>query len=86
MSPDIFYYDIAAVFVMAVALLSFVMRRKTHTPANRVYFSALLLVTIMTILSLAGELFDEFLGPSFVSNAAANNSPLFATRSALELV
>lgn len=46
MYSDIFYYDIAAVFVMAVALLSFVMTRKTHTPAYRVYFSTLLLVTL----------------------------------------
>ena len=86
MYSDIFYYDVAAVFVMAVALLSFVMRRKTHAPANHVYFSTLLLVTFTTVLSLACDLSDAFLGAAFTQELASSMPPLFVLRSACALL
>lgn len=85
MSADIFYYDIAAVIVMAVSLLSFLLRRKTHTPANRVYFSVLLLVTLTTVFCLAGELFDEFYGRILFTNGIHDHF-LFCARSTSTLL
>lgn len=86
MSYDIFYYDVAAVAVMAVALLSFVMRRKTYSPANSVYFSTILLVTVMTACSLTGDLLDEFVGPAFIESSRTGMPLVFTVRSALALV
>lgn len=53
--PDLVYFDIAAVVVMLVSLESFLIRRKTKTPANRVYLSAILLVTLTAVFGLASE-------------------------------
>lgn len=83
---DIFYYDVAAVVIMAVSLLSFVMRRRNKTPANRVYYSALLLVTFMSVLSLAGELFDAFMGHEFTQNAKVNDPAVYYVRYAFTLL
>lgn len=85
MSADIFYYDIAAVIVMAVSLLSFLLRRKTHSPADRVYFSVLLLVTLTTVFCLAGELFDEFYGRILFKNGI-HDQFLFSARSTSTLL
>ena len=56
------YFDIAAVIVMAVSLMSFVFRLKARTPANRKYLSALLLVALTACVALAGDIFDQVLG------------------------
>lgn len=57
---DLVYFDIAAVVVMLVSLLSFLVRRKTRTPANRVYLSVLVLVTLTAMFALAAELYDAY--------------------------
>jgi EAL domain-containing protein (putative c-di-GMP-specific phosphodiesterase class I)/GGDEF domain-containing protein len=59
---DLIYFDIAAVVVMLVGLQSFLVRRKTRTPANRVYLSALLLVLATATFALAAETYDLVLG------------------------
>jgi hypothetical protein len=41
---DIIYFDIAAVVVIAICLLSFLMRRLTRRPETRVFFTAMVLV------------------------------------------
>ncbi|MDO4796572.1 MAG: EAL domain-containing protein [Coriobacteriales bacterium] len=85
MANDIYYYDIAAVAVMAASLLSFTMRCKTRTPANRVYYSALRLVTLLSVLSLGAELFDALLGTSYVAFCQTSAPAVFASRSAITL-
>lgn len=59
---DIIYFDIAAVVVMTVLLLSFLMRRLTNRPATRVYFASMLLVFFTAIACLGGEIYDWLLG------------------------
>ncbi|MDO4807202.1 MAG: EAL domain-containing protein [Coriobacteriales bacterium] len=55
---DLVYFDIAAVVVMLVSLVSFLIRRRTKTPANRVYLSTLVLVTLAATFGLVAELYD----------------------------
>ncbi len=85
-NSDVVYFDIAAVIVMLVSLGSFLLRRKTRTPANRVYLSALLLVLITAVIGLLAELYDVVYGllhaQAFVEPAA----PAPAARQALQLV
>lgn len=53
---DLVYFDIAAVAVMVVSLVSFLIRRKTRTPANRMYLSLLVLVMLTAVFGLVAEL------------------------------
>ena len=82
---DIIYFDIAAVVVMVVALLSFLMRRLTQRSATRVYFAALILVLFTAIACLSGEIYDFLMKPLLESNRI---QPQYfeAGRSALTLI
>ena len=66
-SNVIIYFDIAAVVIMLVTLASFVLRGLTHGGANRVYISCMVLVTLTALAAVAGEVYDAFIGPVFVS-------------------
>lgn len=59
----IIYFDIAAVVVMSISLACFLLQQITKDAANRVYLTALILVTITSAIALTGELFDSFVGP-----------------------
>ena len=50
----IIYFDIAAVVIMLISLASLVFRGLTKGAANRVYLTAMMLVTITAIVALAG--------------------------------
>lgn len=61
-NSKLIYFDIAAVIIMAVSLMSFVYRLKARTPANRIYLSAILLVALTACAALAGDIYDQVLG------------------------
>ena len=61
---EIIYFDIAAVIIMAVSLFSLVFRGLTRGSANRVYLTAITLVTITAVLALAGDVYDAFIAAS----------------------
>ena len=83
---DIIYFDIAAVVVMAVCLLSFLMRRFTNRPATRVYFASMVLVLLTAIACLGGEIYDAFIGPFLLSSGIIAPQYFIAGRSALTLL
>ena len=62
---DLVYFDIAAVVVMLVSLISFLIRRRTRTPANRVYLAALVVMLLTAVVGLAAELRDLYMLASF---------------------
>ena len=55
------HFDIAAVVIMAVALASLILRRMTRGATNRVYLSAMVLVTLTAVTCLIGELYDIYI-------------------------
>lgn len=83
---DIIYFDIAAVVVMTVLLLSFLMRRLTNRPATRVYFASMLLVFFTAIACLGGEIYDWLLGPFLLNQHLIEPQYFEAGRSALTLL
>ena len=68
----IIHYDVAAVVIMAVTLLSLVFRHITSGPTGRVYLSCTILVLITSVALLAGELYDIFVLAQ-TSQASATN-------------
>lgn len=83
---DIIEFDIAAVFVMAVCLLSFLMRRLTKRPSTRVYYACMVLVLATAIACIGGELYDYFLGPALVDLNLIDPQYFLVGRSALTLL
>ena len=82
---DIIFFDIAAVVVMVVTLLSFLMRRLTQRPATRVYFVSLLLVLVTAIACVGGEIYDFFLGPVLLKSNLIPPQCFEAGRSAITM-
>lgn len=62
------HFDIAAIVVMLVTLASLILRGMTRGATNRVYLTAMILVTITAITSLIGELYDAFIMPNLVQS------------------
>ena len=56
----IIHYDIAAVVIMSVTLLSLIFRKITTGPTSRVYLSATVLVLVTAVVLLAVELNDLY--------------------------
>lgn len=56
--PSVIYFDIAAVVIMVVTLLSLLLRRMTRGSTNRVYLTCMVLVTLTASVRLVGELCD----------------------------
>ncbi|MBQ9043854.1 MAG: EAL domain-containing protein [Eggerthellaceae bacterium] len=65
-TSTIIYFDIAAVVIMLISLASLLLRGLTKGAANRVYLSAMVLVTLTACAALAGEIYDAIIGPSLV--------------------
>lgn len=86
MPQDIIYFDIASVVVIAITLLSFLMRRLTNRPATRVYFAAMILVLVTAVVNLGGEIYDAFLGPLLLSTGLVDAQNYEAGRSFLTLL
>lgn len=82
----VYYYDIAALAVTSVTLLSIVLRRVIRGPANRVFFSAVILVLLTTLAGLGCELYDEFLGPFLAEHRLMDPAYPHVARSAMQLV
>ena len=64
---DIIYFDIAAVVIMFVTVASLVFRGLTKGAANRVYLSAMTLLTLTALAGLAGEVYDAFIGVNIMT-------------------
>ena len=56
--PGIIHFDIAATVIMLVTLMSLILRHMTRGATNRVYLSAMVLVTMTALACLLGELYD----------------------------
>ena len=67
---DLVYFDIAATVVTGVSLISFLVRRKTRTPANRVYLSILTLILLTASVGLMADVYDIV-----VANLASGSTP-----------
>lgn len=83
---DLIYFDIAAVVVMLVSLVSFLIRLRTRTPANRMYLSALVLVTLTAFFGLTAEVYDIFFGSANVESAVMANEYPPIGRGAVQLI
>ena len=57
-SPSLIYFDIAAVVVMLITILSLVMRRMTRGATNRVYLVSMALVTLTALVNIFAETHD----------------------------
>lgn len=77
----IIYFDIAAVVIMLISLASLLLRGLTKDAANRVYLSAMLLVTFTAAVALAGEAYDVFVGPALAEtgNQASGTARIVRT-------
>lgn len=58
MSPNLIYFDIAAVVIMLITITTLIMRGMTRGATNRVYLVSMVLVTVTAIVSVAGEVCD----------------------------
>ncbi len=76
----IIYFDIAAVVIMAVSLASLFLRDLTHGAANRMYMSAMVLVTLTALAAVGSEACDAMIDPSFVQLVPINTEVPQATR------
>lgn len=75
LQSGIIHYDIAAVVIMAVTLLSLVFRRITTGPTSRVYLSAMILVLATAVVLLCGELYDLYIAPAHAQAGGAPDGP-----------
>ena len=85
LQEDIIYFDIAAVVVMSVSLLSYLMRKLTQRPATRVYFASMVLVFLLSKPISAyqlGEAYAQSMGVNTreLGNGASRRGFLSVTR------
>lgn len=74
-SYDTILFDIAAVIIMGVTLLSLLLRHVTKGATNRVYLSCMVLVTITAVTCLLGEVCDLLLMPAIAQAGTAPDYP-----------
>lgn len=87
MAPyGIIHFDIAATIIMVVILMSLILRRMTKGATNRVYLSAMVLVTMTAIACLLGELYDAQIMPGLVQSGLADPNQPPGARDALTLL
>lgn len=84
--PDIYFYDISAVVVFVFLLLSILIRRQMHGPANRVFLSAVILAALTAAAGLGGDLYDALLGPLLSHHDAGIQSYPTLLRSSVQLL
>ena len=88
LQPGIIHYDIAAVVILAVTLLSLIFRGITSGPTSRVYISVVALTLLTALVVLTGELYDLYVRAYILqseSDVVAAGNPL-PVRDALSLV
>ena len=83
---SIIYFDIAAVVIMSISLASLLLRNLTRGAANRVYLSAMILVTLTAASALAGEIYDALIVTSIIENTPIDNEYTRVARSALGIL
>lgn len=86
LQPGIIHYDIAAVVIMSVTLLSLIFRRITSGPTSRVYLSAMVLVLLTALALLAGELYDVYVRSPLALGSTTSLGDPPAARDALTLI
>ena len=79
----IIYFDIAAVVIMAVSLASLFLRNLTHGAANRMYMSAMILVTLTALAAVGCEACDAMIDPSFAKYVPLDTKVPHAVREAM---
>ena len=85
-SSCIIYFDIAAVVIMAVTLLSLILRGMTRGATNRVYLTCMILVLVTAVACLAGEVYDQCIMPSLVQSGVVDPNQPPPARDAITLV
>ena len=85
-SNAIIYFDIAAVVIMAFSLSSLMFRGLTRGAANRVYLTAMVLVTVTAAVALGGEVYDALIAASLLNNLPIDNGYTRIARSALGIL
>jgi len=80
------HFDTAAAVIMLVTLSSFVLRRMTKGAINRIYIVAMALVTITTLASLGGEIYDMAIAYGALPGASAESGQPPLGRDAFTLV
>ena len=72
----IIYFDIAAVIIMLFSFASLLLRGLTRGAANRVYLSAMGLVSLTAIAALAGDVYDVLVSSGFAQGGAVPDGSL----------
>lgn len=85
-SSHIIYFDIAAVVIMAVTLMSLILRNITRGATSRVYLTCMILVTVTAVACLIGEVYDQAIMPGLALSGAVDPNQPPPARDAITLL
>ena len=86
LQPGAIHYDIAAVVIMTVTLLSLILRRITSGPTSRIYLSVMSLVLVTAFALLGSEFADLYSSTHAATAGAVGSGDPPSARDALMLV